>query len=347
MKSISYKKALLTIGLSCAILLIASAGMVIFVDPFFQYHKPLPFLNYVIDNQTSQNAGMLKTFDYDSVILGSSMTSNFDTNLFAQLLDTNTLKLSTNAAFPQDIDFLLSMIQKYHEKTDIAFIGIDPSNYSTLHDSTSNPYPEYLYDDNLLNDISYLLNKDVLLTYIIKPQVQHTNTPLNEAYWFWQYYPNGKDMIAVSWSEPEITGISVPQDAYLDASIQNMQTFILPHIEEMTDTDFIFFFPPYSILYWYDCMAEGSIEAYMAEIEQITAMLLEYPNVRVFYFQNDFNRITNYDNYIDSTHYLLETNNFMTQCFADGNYELTEETYKSVLEEARDWFLSYDYLSCW
>ena len=38
------------------------AGLVIAVDPFFKYHEPLPFLNYIIDNQLSQNPGMIKHF---------------------------------------------------------------------------------------------------------------------------------------------------------------------------------------------------------------------------------------------------------------------------------------------
>ena len=88
MKQISYKKALVNICIVVMIFLVGIAGLVIAADPFFHYHKPLPFLNYVIDNQLTQNGGMIKHFEYDSVILGSSMTVNFDTELFEQTQKT-------------------------------------------------------------------------------------------------------------------------------------------------------------------------------------------------------------------------------------------------------------------
>lgn len=347
MKPISYKKAVAIIAVSTGIFLCLTAGLVITVDPFFQYHKPVSSLHYVIDNQLSQNAGMIKNFDYDSIILGSSMTVNFNTDLFAETMDLNTIKLSVNAAFPKDIATMLSLVQRNRGNIDTVFIGIDPSTYHAEPEITAYPYPEYLYDDNLLNDVSYLFNKDVLLDYILKPQILKTSTRLNEVYWSWPYMGFGKEYIAQTWSVPEITDLAVPQDAYLENTIYNMQTYILPYIEEMEDTEFVIFFPPYSILYWYNQMAEGSTQAYIAEIGQITEMLLAYPNVKVFYFQNEYDYITDFDNYCDYTHYNHDMNDYMTQCFADGSCRLTLENYKTVLQEMQNWLLSFDYENCW
>lgn len=85
----------------------------------------------------------------------------------------------------------------------------------------------------------------------------------------------------------------------------------------------------------------------MCQIEQIVGELLACPNVRVFYFQNDYEFITNYDHYCDYTHYCHEMNDFMTECFKDGSYELTKDNYKTVLKEAREWFQTFDYENCW
>ena len=49
---------------------------------FFHYHRPLAGFPYLVDNQLSQNPGMAAHMDYDSVILGSSMTVNFNTDWF-------------------------------------------------------------------------------------------------------------------------------------------------------------------------------------------------------------------------------------------------------------------------
>ena len=75
-----FKKWILSIVSFTLILLILAAALVIWVDPFFQYHAPLEGFPYLVDNQLTQNPGMAKHMDYDSVILGSSMTVNFNTH---------------------------------------------------------------------------------------------------------------------------------------------------------------------------------------------------------------------------------------------------------------------------
>ena len=60
-----------------AILFLCMATVVLF-DPFFQYHKPLPGLKAVLSDKEYQCVGTLKTFEYDSVIAGSSVAENYN-----------------------------------------------------------------------------------------------------------------------------------------------------------------------------------------------------------------------------------------------------------------------------
>lgn len=66
-----FKRTLLFAGGLALFLLLAAAALVIYVDPFFHYHRPLKGFPYLIDNQLSQNPGMAQNMEYDSVILGS------------------------------------------------------------------------------------------------------------------------------------------------------------------------------------------------------------------------------------------------------------------------------------
>ena len=95
-----YKKWLLFFLAALTTALLAITILVLTVDPFFQYHAPLPGYPYKVDNQLSQNPGMARHLDYDSVLLGSSMTASFDTDWFGEVLDLNTVKLSYNGALP-------------------------------------------------------------------------------------------------------------------------------------------------------------------------------------------------------------------------------------------------------
>ena len=56
----------------------------------------------------------------------------------------------------------------------------------------------------------------------------------------------------------------------------------------MSDTEFTFFFPPYSVLYWYKRYADGSLAAELAAQKQVVEALLAYPNVKIYYFQDDY-----------------------------------------------------------
>lgn len=319
--------------------LFAVALLVIIIDPFFQYHKPLANVNYRIDNQVNQNPGIAKNFTYDSVILGSSMTDNFDTSLFNEYLGLNTVKLSFNGAFPRDIDTLLALAVKSPNDLKEVFLGIDTFTYKAQPGATAYEVPAYLYDDNLLNDVFYLLNKEVLLDYILRP---HANTPFHEIYWFWQDVTYGADAVLASYSVPTEFQDSLPADYYESNIRANLEQYILPYITSMPDTQFTVFFPPYSVLYWYSRFADGSLEAEIQGQKQIMETLLSYPNVRIFYFQDDYDFICNLDNYSDYTHFTHTENDYMTKCFADGIHELTLSDYESVLNSMQEWLLGQD-----
>ena len=83
----------LFIGLIVGVLLVfvTLAALVIYVDPFFHYHAPLEGFPYIVDNQLSQNPGMAENMTYDGCIIGSSMTVNFDTDDFKELLGYDTV----------------------------------------------------------------------------------------------------------------------------------------------------------------------------------------------------------------------------------------------------------------
>lgn len=342
-----YRRYICIFFLTFSVILVAVMLLVVAVDPFFQYHKPLKGVHYIIDNQLSQNPGIAKNFDYDSVILGSSMTVNFDTDFFAKTMGLNTVKLSYNAAYPKDNDNIMRLVKQSHNEIAGVFLCIDIYTYKAEPGVTAYGIPEYLYDNSLLNDVSYVLNKDVLLDYILLPQVKRESTPLNEIYWFWQYVPCGKDIVAASYQLPSSFLKMLPEDTYENNIEANMRMYILPYIEDMPDTQFTIFFPPYSVLYWYTRYADGNLAAELAGEQQIMELLFSYPNVRVYYFQNQFDFITDLNNYSDYTHYTHEMNDQMTIWFSQEEcpYEVTPENYTAVLDEMKKWLGECDFES--
>ena len=63
------------------------------VDPFFHFHKPEVFSYYYqLDNQRSQNDGICKNFDYDTLVTGTSMTENFKTSEVDKIFNCKSVK---------------------------------------------------------------------------------------------------------------------------------------------------------------------------------------------------------------------------------------------------------------
>lgn len=337
------KLVILFAGLVVAAFLSVIA-LVVYVDPFFHYHEPLDGFDYVVDNQLTQNPGMAEHLAYDSVILGSSMTVNFETDWFEELMGLQTVKLSYSGAFPKDQANIMEIIfdSKWQgEKRNVkkVFLGVDVITYTGAVDQTKYPIPEYLYDDSLWNDVEYVLNKDVLLQYVLRPMVDREPTDWSHIYasWWTEEYYN-EEWVLRNYSLPVAEEKETPAQEYLAPVEENLRENICPFIEQNPDTEFVIFFPPYSILYWNDVLVENHLEATYAEYQYICERLNAYDNVTVYFFPDQEEIICDLNHYADYSHYHPNYNRFMAECFTDGTCrvkkqgEAQEENVKTIEE---------------
>ena len=321
-----FRRMVILFGALVLIMFLLVGALVVCVDPFFHYHKPLDGFPYLVDNQLSQNPGMAKHMEYDSVLLGSSMTVNFNTNWFSELMDLNTLKLSYSGAFPKDQSNIMEIIFDSGHEVKTVFLGIDVITYTGDVTQTKYPIPEYLYDDNLLNDISYVLNKDVLLNYVLRPLADPEPTDLATMYASWwteEYY--SEEWVLHNYTSPEQVEEETAADAYIPSVSANLDVNICPYIEENPDTKFVIFFPPYSILYWNDVLKENHLQATIEEYRYLAERLNAYENVEVYFFPDREDIILDLNHYADYSHYHPDYNRFMTECFADGTGLVAKE----------------------
>ena len=325
--------------------LVSMAALVIVIDPFFQYHKPLEGFPYVVDNQLSQNPGMAKNMEYDSVILGSSLTVNFDTDWFRELEGLNTIKLNYNGAYPKDQSNIMKIIFENNREVKKVFMGIDMPAYSGGVNETKYPIPEHLYDSNYFNDINYLFNKDVMLNYILKAEVdQKDRTDLSEVYKTWwtdEYFK--KELVLKDYVAPEIIAQKSDTAVYMKALEANLSQNICPYIEANPDTEFVLFFTPYSILYWYGIDRENKTDTVLEEFSYTIDKLLEYENVKLFMFSDQEWIITDLDLYADYCHYHTDINRYMAECFVSGECEVTAENKEARMQSLGKIAKMYDF----
>ena len=161
---------------------------------------------------------MAKHMIYDSVILGSSMTVNFNTNWFKQEMGLNTIKLNYSGAYPKDQANIMERIFSSDNQVKAVFLGVDVMTYTGDVEETKYPIPSYLYDDSVWNDAQYLWNKDVLLNYILRPLADPDKTDLAtvyESWWTDEYY--NIQWVMHNYERPERVEEKTPENAYLES----------------------------------------------------------------------------------------------------------------------------------
>lgn len=340
------KTWLITFGLLSVLALAGVAGLTFIVDPFFQYHKPLEGFPYLVDHQVNMNPGLAKNMDYDSILLGSSMTVNFNTDWFRDKLGLTTQKLSYNGAYPKDQANIMDIVFDAKGGTvKRVFLGIDELNYSADIVQTKFPIPQYLYDKNYFNDIEYLLNKDIILDYILRAMVDTKDkSDWNMIYkpW-WQDEHYQKALVLMYYEPAELAKEAPDTQVFIEGIEQNLETNICPFIEEHPETTFTIFYPPYSILYWNNVVRQKELDTVIEKYRYMTKRLLEYPNVEVFFFQNQENIICNLNNYADYTHYHGRICEYMVECFASGERQVTLDNLEEEIQVLYSLASTYDY----
>lgn len=316
------------------ILLAAVMAVVVIFDPFYHYHKPLPGLKAVLTDKEYQCIGTLRTFDYDSLIVGSSVCENYNNHWFDGGFDNTTIKAIRSYGATADLSYLLDAAYESHDLK-YAFYNIDPSSLSASTDPTfeSTGCPMYLYDKNIFNDYSYLLNKDVLmekLPYMLANSFIGDYDEGDSYNWAqWKYF--GQDMALGMYTRlPSVKDMQ--PETVNSVELAGNIALLKAQVEAHPETTFKFFFSPYSMLWWDNAYRSGELDAVIYNEKQAISALLEYDNVEIYYYQDDENVITNLDNYMDMIHFSKDINYYIYDKLAKGEERLTKENYEARLD---------------
>lgn len=316
-------------------LLIILAAVVFMVDPFFHYHKNLGPLKAVVTDPEYQVDGTLRNFDYDSVILGSSVAENYDNHLFDQAFGCKTVKAIQKSASYKDLLYYLDIAYQSHELKNV-FYSFDL--FSLLDDTNhvlSDSMPLYLYNKNPFDDISYVWNKDVLFEKIPYMVMQSFGCYDEGLSYNWAKYKQFSEDIARSnYAQSDIIcedTLTTEDMDHINSSLDR----ILSAVSDHPDTNFYFIYPPYSVLWWDDIYRSGQLSLYYYATEQSFEKLLSCPNVKLFYFQNLEDIVTNLNNYMDPIHFSGAINNLITDRLAKDSNLVTPDNMDLFLTEMK------------
>ena len=314
-------------------LLAGVIAVVVVLDPFYQYHRPLPGLKAVLTDKEYQCIGTLRTFDYDALIVGSSVCENYNNHWFDEGFDCTTIKAIRAYGATADLCYLLDAAYESHEMKYV-FYNIEPSSLSASTEPTyvSTGCPMYLYDRNIMNDYSYVLNKDVLTEKIPYMLAYSLIADYDEgdSYNWAQQKEFGRDKALGMYARLPYVKEMLPETVNATELAGNIE-LLTAQIEAHPNTTFKFFFSPYSILWWDNAYRRGELSAVIYNEKQAIGALLQYDNVEIYFYQDDWDIIADLDNYMDTIHFSKDINYYVYDKLASGEERLTIDNYEERL----------------
>lgn len=281
------------------------------VDPFFQF-RAKPGTRYFL-NPRFITGGLAKNYDYNTVVLGSSMTQNFNLNILRNIdAESKPVKLSTGGMNCLEMEYIYSFIKKEQVKTFIINIDIPPFN-ATFEEVR---YPQCLYENGIMNKLKYLYGYetfvrftpiDIGLTIYLKDKKNITpeydmKTNIDNV---------GNTSLDVHYGADYVKQLYLSGWTVLEQTLKDMQPRMQNRLDSMLarmspdkylDAEYIFVMPPYSALYWYYTKQQGYYDEFINFTRYISKSISKYNNARIAFFF-DIDEITDLNYYADITHF--------------------------------------------
>ena len=328
--------------------LLLFVAFVVIIDPFFHYHGPLKGVAYTISEERYQNDGIVRHFDYDAMITGSSETQNFLASEFSELFGTKTIKTSFAGGTFKEVNDLVKKALKSNPDCKYVLRSFDLNLLNTDKDALGyDSYPTYLYDKNPFNDYQYIFNKKVVLMagLDILDGIRGKETTSFDSYArFADGKEYGREAVLRTYARADVYEEKMElTDEDFARMKGNLEQNIIETAKANPDVTFYFFIPPYSVCYWDTNVRGNSLDYVMDEIKYALSMLVEVDNVKVFAFCDKIDITSNLDNYIDTLHYSGEINTYILESIKKDENLMTRDNYEEYIEKLRKLYDEYDY----
>ena len=346
MEQRAYQKWTRGLLLGLVLVLTACAAVVYRVDPCFYYRMPTD-REPVFFSERYQTAGIVRNNPADVVLLGSSMTANCYGSQLETVFGGTGLRLTIPDGYFSEFDQVMGLLMRTHPPKRVLF-AMDTNIFTRSPDGVTGAMPDYLYDSSTINDVKYLLNKDVLYysLYALMAQRWDEGETLDKGF-SWMDTVWWNHMTALEeYTRPDIAPEPMPRDGLLADAAKNLAV-AASWAERYPEVEFDFYFSPYSILYWDKIGRMGETDAVFAALELACETLLPYENVTLHGLLFDRDIIEHLDYYCDYVHHSDEAGALALEKIHSGTDRLTEKNYRETLANWHDFVVNYDYDKFW
>lgn len=343
------KKFFHSIIIVVSMFLLGFGSITVFVDPYFHYHKPL--FNYYLYNQRYQNDGILKHFDYDAIIIGTSMVENTMASQVNSLFNVSSVKTCFEGASFKEINDRLDSAFNKNKSIKLVIRGLDLSKLLDDKDYMRYDrysYPNYLYDNNYFNDANYVFNKEVLIRDVFSNINNNINKIKSTSFDEYSYWADNYEFSKESVERSYVRKYNKDQDlCYSDEDrmieIENLYQNVIDIAIRNPKTIFYYFITPYSIYYYDDLNQNGNLKRILEAEEVAIKELIKQENIYLFSFSDCFEMVSDLNNYKDIWHYSDEINSYIIESMANNKHRVTDDNVENILLSIKNYYLNYRY----
>ena len=375
----SYKKATyIFIGCYCIgflCMLAAFALIAFYFDPLHIFTTPKDKENalYSMDSRV-QNAGYIRNFDFDSVIIGNSHMENLSHRKTAQYLPGNWFNLSMSGSAENERKLVLDKVLSSKKIKQVLLLL--NGGFRTM----STEGYEVLYDKNPFNDISIYLNdmySKCFFNYMIntvfrtkfdddcfgkKLNIDEHNAWIYET--FHSSRLGGIEKWAIHYQNDQLFGtykalnknysISPRKLKLISKEIKseienNINKNVLSLVKAHPETQFYCYAQPiFKLGFAIDLRSENEdvqyTEVYIEYLRQVVKIASSYKNFKLYGFDN-LEFTADVKNYKDLTHFTPELNYQLLNYIKEDRYLLDNSNIDEYIDEFIKGCYSFDILS--
>lgn len=330
-----------------AVILAFVAAVNIAVDPLFQYHKPWFGLEPVITNERYQNAGVIKHFDFDNAILGTSLSENFKISEVNDTFGGNSVKLTMSGSSIYNMTYQLELMKKKEKKPKVIMCDMSQAFYEAPNDKLKNPLPTFLYNNNPFDDGEYLWNFSILDDFSYQAVMLNVNNSLpdyNTVFVAEESKNSGKETALRHYARPKVSSESADTEEYVSLEKKNL-ALLTQYFEAMPDIEYVFFFAPVSMLYWDEQTRLNRVSTLKAAYLEACKTLTSYKNVKVHLWTDDemLEMISNLDNYVDACHYNGEVSSEMLRRIKKNSGLISKDNFQKQVDILFHYIENFDF----
>lgn len=344
---------------SLTFMIISFVGVLLYIyDPLQIYHKPYFREITFFQDSRIQIKGIIKNYDFDSFIWGTSMLENTLAKEAEQKLGGKFANISSGGFAFNERAIILDYIFKNAKPKNIIY-SLDIGHLVINHSNDTKNF-DFLYDDNELNDLKMYLNKKTIacaLRFSASEDCVGKKDLENLISWLWikdighnarfggiHKWLENKDNEQIKDTIKELANMSSPPrynpKPFTD-SIQSNQKYLdenlLVFVRQNPSVKFSIVIPTYSRLFY---RLNDKIQP-KAKVILKWLVSQNLPNMKIYGF-DDLDYANDIANYKDLTHYNVDMNSMQLDAIANGTHILTPQNIDSYLATMESKIKSYD-----